>query len=246
MKTTSKFQWMATLVMGMAVTCVTMTSCTNEDTPADNPSEESSEEPSTSQVMMKELNKITKEDVGWVIGADGMAYSSVWFAIHYNTKAVASIVYVKYQETSNNYAFLAIAKDDESVDGIYGFSWDDAKALCEGKSPIKGCTWRLPSPKDWELMIFGDYKERGGKEVCDDFWTKSIYGTFEAPCENHYWTSDVQNPSAINIDQGRTARTVGFRYEGVEENQHMTADFGMGYWQVGKKYIVRAVLAYNM
>ena len=35
MKTTNKFQWMAALVMGMAMTCVTMTSCSKVDNPAD-------------------------------------------------------------------------------------------------------------------------------------------------------------------------------------------------------------------
>ena len=34
---TRKFQWMAALVMGMAMTCVMMTSCTNEDNPVDIP-----------------------------------------------------------------------------------------------------------------------------------------------------------------------------------------------------------------
>ena len=35
MKTTRTFQWMAALVMGMAMTCVTMTSCSNDDNPVD-------------------------------------------------------------------------------------------------------------------------------------------------------------------------------------------------------------------
>ena len=241
---TRKFILTAALTAGLAVAGMGLTACsTNDDNPVDMSGEEP---PSTGQATVKNLNEITTQDVGWVIGADGKAYLSVWNAMHYQTKQVASIVYVKYQENSNNYAFLAIAKDDESVDGTYGFSWDDAKALCEGKAPIAGCTWRLPSLMDWELMIFGNYKERGGKEVCDDFCWLSSYATFEQLAENHYWTSEVQNPSAINESVGRTARTVGFRYEGVEENQHMTADFGMGYWQVSKKYIVRAVLAYNM
>ena len=36
MKTKRQFQWMAALVMGMAMTSVTMTSCSTEDNPADN------------------------------------------------------------------------------------------------------------------------------------------------------------------------------------------------------------------
>jgi len=35
MKTTNRFQWMAALAMGIAMTCVTMTSCTVEDNPVD-------------------------------------------------------------------------------------------------------------------------------------------------------------------------------------------------------------------
>jgi len=37
MKTTNRFQWMAALAMGIAITCVTMTSCSKEDNPVDIP-----------------------------------------------------------------------------------------------------------------------------------------------------------------------------------------------------------------
>ena len=235
MKRTKRFQWMAALMLGMAMTCVTMiTSCTAEDNPVDVPGDV----PNVGGATVKELSELTTAEIGWVIGADGKAYSSVWQAMANHTETVADLTYIS-KTPDEVLHFLAIAhRDEKEPYGGYKFNWHDAKARCEGKDKIAGCEWRLPSLKDWELMIFGNYAERSDRVECDDFWSLQISTGFEDLAQNWYWTSEYK-------DEGNgmmKVRMMGFRYEGV----HMYADFSLGWKSYDDNNVARAVLAYNM
>ena len=62
-----------------------LTACSNDD----NPTPGNSDAPGTGLITMKELSEIKTSDVGWAIGADGKAYSSVWQAMGNHTQTVA-------------------------------------------------------------------------------------------------------------------------------------------------------------
>ena len=218
---------MAALMMGFATACVTMTSCTtNDDNPADG------DVPSVGQVTVKELNELKSSDVGWVIGADGKAYSSVWQAMGNHVETVAAITYIAVTPDEVRH-FLAIAQREEK----YTETWEEGKAAIAAMAPIAGCEWRMPSMKDWEMIVFGNYVERSGRVVCNDFWSLQIGTGFEDFHENYYWSSDEVE------DHGeKKFRVMTFRFEGED----MIADFGMGSHYPNQKHIVRAVLAHNM
>lgn len=233
MKRRNKFQRMAALMLGMAMTCVMMTSCSSND---DNPVE--GDVPNVGQGTVKELKDLRSSDVGWVIGADGKAYSSGWQAMANHTETVAVLTYISITPDDVLH-FLAIAfRDEKETIGGYTFNWQDAKARCEAKDKIAGCEWRLPSMKDWELMIFRNSVERTGKETCDDFWSLQLSAGFQDFTDvNWYWSSDevVENGN-------QKVRVMLFTYEG----EHMYADFGMGSRFPNESRVTRAVLAYNM
>ena len=110
------------------------------------------------KAVMKETPKpmasATAEDVGKVIGADGVLYANVAEAKAAGTTAVAMIAYVGSGTDHATYTHgLAIALSDEG-----GMDWSTAKSTCEGKSAVTNAAWMLPSQNQWKAMFkaFGD------------------------------------------------------------------------------------------
>ena len=114
------------------------------------------------KAVMKETPKLmasaTAEDVGKVIGADGVLYANVAEAETAGTTAVAMIAYVGSGTDHATYTHgLAIALADESSS-----DWSTAKSTCEGKSSVTNAAWMLPSQNQWKAMFkaFGDNEAR--------------------------------------------------------------------------------------
>ncbi len=110
------------------------------------------------KAVMKETPKpmasATAEDVGKIIGADGVLYANVAEAETAGTTAVAMIAYVGSGTDHATYTHgLAIALSDEG-----GMDWSTAKSTCEGKSAVTNAAWMLPSQNQWKAMFkaFGD------------------------------------------------------------------------------------------
>ena len=232
---TRRFFLTAALMAGLAVASTALTACSNDD----NPTPGNSDAPGTGLITMKELSEIKTSDVGWAIGADGKAYSSVWQAMGNHTQTVAVLTYIT-NTPDKGIQFLAIAYDDMRNDNLgYGHDWDTAIETIKRIDPIAGCQWRMPSVKDWELMLFNNYQGREGIEICDNFWKLQLSANFVEISKAYYSTSDTK----IDIS-GRGAREIVFRYEG----DHLTADFNSRYWPYrnNNNSLVRPVLAYNM
>ena len=223
---TGKFFLATALMAGLA-----LTACTNND---DNPTPDVGEIPGSYQITSKELSEVTSNDLGYVIGADGKVYSSVWQAMGAHTETVAVLTYIS-KTPDEVVHFLAIAYDDlRNHDKGYTHTWTGANETIARMTPIKGCQWRLPSLEDWELILFNNYQQRDGIVTCDEFWQLQIRSNFVDLGSNRYWTAN-----ANEIIEG--ARTLAFRYE----NDQMTADFNTRYWSYGANYLLRPVLAYN-
>ena len=148
--------------------------------------------------------------------------------------------YIPYYPNNINYAVLDARMRDaisSRFTGCLMVAWEEGKAAIAAMAPIAGCEWRMPSMKDWEMIVFGNYVERSGRVVCNDFWSMQIGTGFEDFHENYYWSSDEVE------DHGeKKFRVMTFRFEGED----MIADFGMGSHYPNQKHIVRAVLAHNM
>ena len=84
--------------------------------------------------------------VGDMIKSDGKFYKVG------TSGAVAMIAYVGSASDCNH--GLAIALTDEANSGN-PMIYSEAETACSGKTSVTGCTWRLPSAKDWQYMFIG-------------------------------------------------------------------------------------------
>ena len=145
MKTTNKFQWMAALVMGMAMTCVTMTSCSKED----NPVVDNSDIPSVGVMTVKELDELTTAEIGWVIAADGKAYMNPAAATAAGTEALAMVAHIYDKNAVGPSASLAVQL---SCSPEY-MNWEDANKYVQSLPEVSTAAWVLPSQIDWKNMF---------------------------------------------------------------------------------------------
>ncbi len=96
--------------------------------------------------------------VGEIVCSDGLAYAA---ADKDNLPSgVTAVAMVAYKGASAG-SSLAIALTGEG-----SMNWSTAKSTCEGKDPIGGNSWRLPSIKDWQYMIIGC---EGSGSYCDPY-----------------------------------------------------------------------------
>jgi hypothetical protein len=141
MKTTNRFQWMAALVMGIAMTCVTMTSCTVEDNPVvDTPDIPGG----VGQTQVKEIRKLTTAEIGWVIAADSKAYPNAAAATDAGTEPLAMVASIK---DSKGLAIQLTLSED--------INFDKAKEYVDNLPKLNGATWILPSLTDWQDIFAG-------------------------------------------------------------------------------------------
>ena len=130
------------------------------------------------------LAAVEASDLGNIIASDGKIYADVAAA---NTagKAEAMIVYVGSVDGVCEHG-LAISLTD--VDG-YNATYAQATGAViipgwAAAHPITGGTWRLPSEKDWQYMMWGSYT--------DTPTTTQVNANLCSVLENdkYFWTSD--------------------------------------------------------
>ena len=174
------------------------------------------------------LAEATAEDLGKIVGADGIIYDTKAAAEAVATgNAVAMIAYVS---GSNG---LAIALADESGT----MNWSTANSTCEGKSAVPNAAWLLPSRNQWNAML----NANGGNEESYTGLNNALataggdssklqsggYWSSTEGTENYYWRvrllpagltnwgSDfnyeayrVRACLAFTVEQGATARAL--------------------------------------
>ena len=177
---TRKFQWMAALVMGMAMTCVTMTSCSKEDNPVD-------DVPSVGQTTVKELSVLTAAEIGWVIADDSKAYPNAAAARAAGAEPLAMLAYVGPFTTYGLAIQLRFTCD---------VNWNEANQYVKNLPQINNAQWSLPTKEDWKNMVTA-CKVSGDLETVTETSMKPINGfknKFEATGEAWencwYWTKD--------------------------------------------------------
>lgn len=135
------------------------------------------------------LAEVNANDIGKVVGANGIIYDTKAVATYAGTTPVAMVAYVG--TASNCKHGLALALEEEA--GMK--NWYDARTVCAGKTPVPGGTWRLPSDADWQYMFIGC---GSGESYSYPFATRKDYGPLSmkigdvtgknlAGCA--YWTS---------------------------------------------------------
>ncbi len=165
--------------------------------------------------------KMSKAEVGKYFGANGKIYDNTGEAASAGTTAEAMIAYVGTQAGVCDYGLAIALEDIESYKmtyaqavGEYGISkWAT-------NHPVPGGTWRLPSFKDWQYMVWGYYIEDPvsapvGGEV------KTVLGG------TYYWTS-----TSVDADYAKLFFYDGSNYGSFSNNPKEN------YWNV------RACLAF--
>ena len=192
MKTKNRFQWMAALVMGIAMTCVTMTSCTVEDNPVvDTPDIPGG----VGQTQVKEIGELTTAEIGWVIAADSKAYPDAAAATDAGTDPLAMVASIK---DSKGLAIQLTLSED--------INYDAAKEYVESLPKVESAYWILPSRLDWQdifagCAVKGDATEfTNGKIKPIDGFRDKFAATGITWVNRWFWTSDT--------DGNRTDRAV--------------------------------------
>lgn len=124
----------------------------------------------------------TAEDKGKVIGADGNIYADAAAATAAGTTAEAMIAYV------GNEFWLCIHGLAISLTDAYEYNTTFAQATGDyiiptwaAAHPVPYGAWRLPSNKDWQLMMWGYFA---------DYPEPSPVGAMKAAItDGYYWTS---------------------------------------------------------
>ena len=104
-------------------------------------------------VATKALAMASWEDVGRVIGADGNVYSTIALAESAGTTAEAMIAYMGAVDDVCEHGLavsLTDVSDSENWNGAAG-----AISTWASSHTVPGCSWRLPSFKDWQYLLFG-------------------------------------------------------------------------------------------
>lgn len=204
---TRKFQWMAALVMGMAMTCVTMTSCSKEDNPVD-------DVPSVGQTTVKELSVLTTEEIGWVIADDSKAYPNAAAARAAGAEPLAMMAYVGPLTTYGLAIQLRFTCD---------VNWNEANQYVKNLPQINNAQWSLPTKEEWKNMVTACKVSEDLKTVTEMKMTpiNGFKNKFEATGEAWedlwYWTKDedgsdrayvvsasIQNPSLTQLRFGNS------------------------------------------
>ena len=158
----------------------------------------------------------TKEDIGKVIGSDGGIYDTpedMWNA-RIDNIAIGMIAYVGSIDGVCEHG-LAISLTD-----AYAYNATYAEATGDVIIPswatyhkVAGGTWRLPSEKDWQYLMWAYYAENPVAQNIEDFNTKlGTVGTALVATEN-YWTS-----TSIDDDKAKVIYFDG-TFAGVVESQ---------------------------
>ncbi len=111
--------------------------------------------------MTRNLAAVKQNDVGKVVGADGIIYISETDATNAGTTPMAMIAYVN-PSTHDGLAIALIEKPTatETTTELQAIeneemTWDDASTYCSNMTPVSGGTWCLPSREQWMKMFIG-------------------------------------------------------------------------------------------
>ncbi len=99
------------------------------------------------------MAQVISEDIGKVIGTDGLVYESKASAAHAGITAVAVIVMTP---PAGNRTAISIKDENDWA------NWSTAKSICEGKTaPSSGATWLFPSVDHWKAV----FNANGGSQT---------------------------------------------------------------------------------
>ena len=191
MKTTNRFQWMAALAMGIAMTCVTMTSCTVEDNPVVTPPDIPG---GVGQTQGKEIRKLTTAEIGWVIAADSKAYPNAAAATAAGTEPLAMVASIK---GSKGLAIQLTLSED--------INYDAAKEYVGSLPKVESASWDLPSQLDWQDMFVGCAVKgdatgfTNGKMKPIDGFRDKFAATGITWVNRWFWTSDTVDNRAVIV-----------------------------------------------
>jgi len=140
------------------------------------------------------MAQVISEDIGKVIGTDGLVYETKASAAHLGITAVAVIVMTP--PAGNR---TAISIEDENC----WANWYTAKSFCEGKTaPGSGATWFFPSVDHWKAV----FNANGGSQTSctgvNSLFTKAGGKTLSASIP--YWTSTLhygRDPYSMQCDE---------------------------------------------
>ena len=191
MKTTNRFQWMAALAMGIAMTCVTMTSCTVEDNPVVTPPDIPG---GVGRAQVKEIGELTIAEIGWVIAADSKAYPNAAAATDAGTEPLAMVASIK---DSKGLAIQLTLSED--------INYDKANEYVESLPKVESAYWDLPSQLDWQDMFVGCAVKgdatgfTNGKMKPIDGFRNKFAATGITWVNRWFWTSDTVGDRAVIV-----------------------------------------------
>lgn len=182
---------MAALVTGIAMTCVTMTSCTVEDNPVVTPPDIPG---GVGRAQVKEIGELTIAEIGWVIAADSKAYPNAAAATVAGTEPLAMVASIKGSE---GLAIQLTLSED--------INYDAAKEYVRSLPKVKSASWGLPSLREWQDMfvgcaVKGDATEfTNGKMKPIDGFRDKFAATGITWVNRWFWTSDTEGDRAVIV-----------------------------------------------
>ena len=157
-------------------------------------------------VSPQKVTEATAEDIGKVVGADGIIYSDADAATTASTTAVAMICYV-----SGDHG-LALALADEGQ-----MNWTTAITTCEAKTPtVADCIWKLASEEEWQKMI----DSAGSRDALRDGFSSVGGSNLQSSMSSNYWSStqkDDENAWSVGFHSsyggwGSATKTISIFY----------------------------------
>ena len=179
----------------------------------------------------KGLSLVTPSDVGRVAGADGKIYYNAYAAEYNGTTAVAMIAYVGAVAGVCEHG-LAISLTD-----IKGYNMTYSQAVGEygipdwaAAHPLTGATWRLPSFKDWQYMLWGYYVDAPevtnissfNNKLSDAIWNTSLPSA-SLPVNAYFWTSSVVDEDNAKALYQDSLQEAGFQTTLKTQEWHVRA-----------------------
>lgn len=164
------------------------------------------------------LCNVTAGDLGKVIGADGKIYNNKAAAEAVATgNALAMIAYVGALSDCTHGLAISLS-DIEAYQMNYTLATGEyAIPVWAAAHPIAGATWRLPSQKDWQYMLWGYHVDA---PVATNISTSDISTVLVN--NGYYWTS-----TEVDTDNAKTVFYDG-TYAGIQNvaktwNSHVRA-----------------------
>ena len=184
----------------------------------------------TYTISQKTLAQATTADVGKIVGADGRIYNDFDDIFSAGIPARAMVAFVGAVDGVCEHGLAISLMDAYNYQTTWSGAQDVAISEWVATYPVVGGTWRLPSFKDWQYMLWGYYVESPEETDISGFNTKlDNAGGYKLAdgSDAYFWTS-----TSVDDDNAKLLYYDGSQWSSFSDSSKD------GYWHI------RACLAF--